>query len=71
MLKPNDYNFILEIDANIKRSEVSPPISHLNYPINDECLSEQVTLTLLHQIHLGQIAGPYNLNNLPYFNYRI
>ena len=40
-LKPIDYDFILEIvtlGVFIKCNEVPPPISHANYPINNEFL---------------------------------
>ena len=49
-INPNDYKFIIDlvtIGADIKRSEIPPPKSNPNYPINGDLLLEKVTEKLL------------------------
>ena len=57
--------------ADIKRSVIPPPKSHPNYPVFGTSLIAKVTKKLLHHLNLGQLAGPYKLNKLPKFKYRI
>ena len=72
--QPNDYYFMIEIvtkGADIKRTEIPPPISHPNYPISDPKLIEAVTKKFLHHLLLGQFWGPFSKNELPKLKYRI
>ena len=62
---------IITKGADIRRTELPPPISHPNYDIDDVALIEKVTKKLLHHLDLGQFRGPYTDENKPKYKYRI
>ena len=62
---------LVTIGADIKRSVIPPTVSANNYPVNDPFLIKQVTKKLLHHLDLGQFRGPYQLDDTPFYPFRI